>query len=403
MKLLMIGESPLERVGTDYYAREPWVRIPQHMAARCERVTVWAPTIVRAPGQSPSPEYWRIEPSGLHINENDNYSSFRGYYRLWPRRVWAWRRAADRLLREHDAVLIRVPSPMLPLVVGRATRQQRPVILFIVGDSATQSDQLIARRGLARLAYGLLVRAVLRQELQAGRRAAAVYAWSSEIAQRHRRYHDTVTVMQDPHLSLKDFVHRTDTCQDAEVRLLRLCWLIPSKGLEYLLEAVALLQARGIQARLEVVGKEREPGYLAALEQRARDLGVGERVRFEPWVPFDRLGEVYARNDIQVVSSLAEGTPRCVIEGFARGLPLVCTAVGGCADTLLHERDALLVPPRDAGALAGAVERMVHDGSLRRRLIQEGYQRARSVTFEQVGVRLLAEIEAAVARKGPAR
>jgi glycosyltransferase involved in cell wall biosynthesis len=92
-----------------------------------------------------------------------------------------------------------------------------------------------------------------------------------------------------------------------------------------------------------------------------------------------------------------------VIEGFARGLPLVCTAVGGCADTLLHERDALLVPPRDAGALAGAVERMVHDGSLRRRLIQEGYQRARSVTFEQVGVRLLAEIEAAVARKGPAR
>jgi len=396
MKLLMIGESPLERVGAEYYAREPWIRIPQHLAAHCEQVTVWAPVIVREPGQPPSPENWRIAPGSFRVSENDNYSSFRGYYQLWPRRVWAWRRKADCLLEEHDAVLIRVPSPMLSLVVARARRRNRPVILFVVGDSATQSDQLIASRGLARLAYRLLVRAILQQELKAGRRAAAVYAYSGEIAQRHRRYRDTVKVMQDPHLSLKDFICRADTCQSDEVRLLRLCWLIPSKGIECLLDAVALLLRRGIRARLEVVGKERQSGYQEQLEQLARDLGIRERVHFESWVPYDRLGEVYARNDIQVVSSLAEGTPRCIIEGFARGLPLVCTAVGGCADTLSHGRDALLVPPRDPEALAGAVERMVRDAALRQRLIEEGYERARAVTFEHIGRQLVAEIEAVV-------
>ena len=84
------------------------------------------------------------------------------------------------------------------------------------------------------------------------------------------------------------------------------------------------------------------------------------------------------------------------MEGFSQGLPLVCTAVGGCKDTLQDERDALLVPPRDALAIADAVQRIIEDSPLRKRLIQEGYQRAEEASFEVAGHKFLKQLNQVV-------
>jgi L-malate glycosyltransferase len=135
------------------------------------------------------------------------------------------------------------------------------------------------------------------------------------------------------------------------------------------------------------------------LEKYAQKLNAQEWVHFSGWIPFHRISEAYLRSDIQVVSSLAEGTPRVVQEGLAHGLPLVCTRVGGCTRLLTHEKNALLVPPSDPKEIASAVQRIIVDGKLRRELIQNGYELARSFTSEELGSKLLEDVREMVNRK----
>lgn len=382
MKLLVISESPLDRIDGEYYGVDPWIRLPLQFATHAD-VTLWAP--VRSGRRVPHPDSWRVDVGPLRIEGHDLYHSFAGYYRLWPRRVLTWRRRARQLMARHDAVILRLPSPMVGLVTRGARRAGKPLVFIVAGDMLAQSDRIIASRGLKRVMYTRLTRMLARQERRLGRSAAIVYAYNAELAERHRGNDRPVHRLRDPHLSLGDLVHREDTCAGEEVRILRVCWLLPSKGVEYLLESVALLRSQGRGVRLEIVGKERTPGHAAVLERRVRELGLAEVVTFAGWVPFDRMPSVYLRSDLQVISSLAEGTPRCIDEGAAHGLPLVSTTAGGCADVLQHERTALLVPPADPVAMAAAIGRVIDDGELRRALIRAGYDLARSATFEVAG------------------
>lgn len=393
MKLLVISESPLDRVGGEYYGVDPWIRLPQQFAQHAD-VTLWAP--LRDARTGPHPDSWRVDLGMLRVEPNDPYHSFAGYYRLWPRRVLAWRRRALDLIAEHDAVVLRVPSPMVSLITSRARRARKRLIFIVVGDLLGQSDRIRASRGLRRAMYSGLSRLLAWQERRCGRHAAMVYVYNRELAERHRADGRPVRRLRDPILRLADIVHRNDTCSSGEVRILRVCWLLPSKGLEYLLESVAILRARGRPVRLEIVGKERVPGYGEELAARVQRLGITEVVTFSGWVPFDRMPAVYLRNDLHVISSLAEGTPRCIDEGAAHGLPLVCTSVGGCAELLQHERTALLVPAADPAAMAAAIERVIDDGELRRGMMARGYDLARSGTFDVVGQELLETLQALV-------
>ena len=396
MKLLIINENPLEKIGQEYYSVFSWIRFPLKLAAHCERVTMWCPVTVAVDGTTPPNDGWCVKLGNLRIEDLDYYESFVQYCRLWPRRVLAWRKQADRLIEEHDAVILRLPSPMVSLVTRCARRKGRPLILIVSGNIETQSDRIVGNRGLKRLFYLTLAKLVVLQDVRCARHAALVYVYSEELKRRFEICNAHVRIMRTPHLSLDDFVQRTDTCQSGEIRLLRVCWLLPSKGLDYLLEAVALMVKKGFRLRLEIVGKEKIPGYRARLEKLAGQLGIRDKVTFSGWVPFDRIKEVYLGNDIQVISSLSEGTPRCIVEGAACGLPLVSTTAGGCGDTLMHEVNALLVPPGDTVRMVAEIERIIKDKQLRLRLINEGYKMADTLTFEKLGTQFLNEIRGVI-------
>ena len=116
------------------------------------------------------------------------------------------------------------------------------------------------------------------------------------------------------------------------------------------------------------------------------------QVCFAGWVPYDRTENFYIQNDIQVISSINEGLPRSIVEGASRGLPLVSTNAGGCADFLTHEKNALLVSSGNPSELASAIERVINEKKLRRKLIKEGYELAHSATFEVMGKQFLDDI-----------
>ena len=394
MRILILSESPLDKIKGNYYAVDPWIRIAIALAGQCEKVTLWAPT--REINDLPHPDSWRVEPGKLTIVGHDYYFRFTQYYKLLPRKFLIWRRKATQLIREHDIVVIRAPSPMTSLIVRCACKEQKPIVPIILGNLVTQTDKLIQSRGIEKLIYSIVLKFLLREERWMVKRSSLTYVYSRELADRFRQIRCNIKMMQDPHLSLKNFTYREDTCQSDEISILRVCWLIPSKGVEYLLESIALLRNEGFKVKLDIVGKERVKGYQAYLKEYIQKLGIHDYVKFSGWLPFERVSEAYRRNDIQVLSSLGEGAPRCIVEGFSHGLPLVCTAVGGCQDYLLHERDALLIPPKDPHAIVEAVKRIIKNKTLRQTMIQEGYKRAKEVTFELAGEKFIHELQGVV-------
>jgi len=136
-----------------------------------------------------------------------------------------------------------------------------------------------------------------------------------------------------------------------------------SKGNSVLVDAAKLLLTERPSARFFVFG---EGPLRPSLEEQARALGLGDRFVF---AGFARdVAQVVSAFDISIFPSLWEGTPLTVFEALAMGKPIVATDADGLVDVLTHETDALIVPRRDAAALARAMVQMIDDEPLRRRL-----------------------------------
>jgi len=385
MKILLVSESALEKVDERYFAVDSWIRFPLQLAQANNGLTILSPVSLKKKGEVPLKESWEINLGQLKIVPLEYYNSFVSFYKLLIKKRKLWKKMINQIVQEHDLILVRLPSPMVSLVAKATRLHKKPLVVFLAGDIVAQSDRIMRSNGLIRLFYKAITKVFLFQEIRACRSASRIYAYSKELLTRHKKSKNRIKLIRTPHLSQKDFVLREDTCQKDEIRLLRVCRFLPSKGIEYLIQAVRLLVDKGFNIQLELVGKDRTPGHEATLKDLAQRLKVSNRIKFSGWIPFDQMKDIFLQSDIQVISSLAEGTPRVILEGGAKGVPLVCTNVGGCKDNLKHEVDALLVPPADAQALAEAIARVITDEQLRQKLIQNGYQETKKATFEELG------------------
>jgi glycosyltransferase involved in cell wall biosynthesis len=172
---------------------------------------------------------------------------------------------------------------------------------------------------------------------------------------------------------------------------LRLGWagrLARGKGLEVLLDAVALLVAREEAAhRVELVLIGDGPAR-SSLEARAAKLGIGERIHWLGYVA-DRATYMDALTscDLFVFPSPAEGFPKVILDAMAVGLPVVATPSGALADA----GDRLVaVGPGDPSALARAISRLVAEPERAHQLRAAGWTFAATHTRQAEATRLVA-------------
>jgi len=148
--------------------------------------------------------------------------------------------------------------------------------------------------------------------------------------------------------------------------------LVPAKGQHTLLAAVGRLAQEGRGLRLRLVGDGPDR---AGLEAVVNSNGLRDRVIFEGAVNQDRIRDLYARADLFVLASFAEGIPVVLMEAMAMEIPCLTTFITGIPELIRDGVDGLLVPPSDVEALANAIGELMDDAALRRRLGAQGRAR----------------------------
>jgi glycosyltransferase involved in cell wall biosynthesis len=151
-----------------------------------------------------------------------------------------------------------------------------------------------------------------------------------------------------------------------------------------LLPAVAARLDSGRRWRLVVCG---EGPLEEELRDRIRALDVEDRTELRGYLPIDGgLMDLYRSSNAFLHVSFTEGLPQVLLEAFAAGVPVVATAVGGVPDAVGDA--ALLIPPDDPEAAAGALERLAGDSELRASLVRRGAERVRKRTLEVESARV---------------
>ncbi len=146
------------------------------------------------------------------------------------------------------------------------------------------------------------------------------------------------------------------------------------KGQETLLHALSLLPASTPPVTLLLAGDgDRRQEW----ETLACSLGLTEeQVRFLGFradVP-----DLLSASDFFVLPSYSEGLPLSVLEAMSHGLPVIASEVGGVPEVLCSAQEGLLVPPRDPAALADALDTLLQNSELRRRMGVAGAARVKS-------------------------
>ena len=318
-------------------------------------------------------------------------------YALAPLVAAAAVRTASCLLDRgsFDVVHVHWVVPNGPIGAVAASRHRVPLVTSLHGSDVAISERSSAIARATRWSLG---------------RSAAVTAPSEDLLERARRLGARSRLVRVPYgADASTFEVPPGTraerrrrlgYSDEHVVVTGVGRLIPVKGFEYLVEAHAIAHAAEPRLRLVIVG---DGDSRAALEERVHALGMSDTVVLVGKATRDEIPVHLAASDIVAVPSIryggyVDGLPNIVLEAMAAGKPLVGSCVGGIPELVRDGENGLLVPEKDARALADALLALAADPGLRARLGAAGRAEVREErSWEAVGRQFVDVFERAVA------
>lgn len=291
------------------------------------------------------------------------------------RTAWRSLRAFWHALDTIDLVLVFGPGPMATAFAIVAKLRGKPVALGVRQDyPAYVRLRHPGRRGLS------LAARALDAAFRLIARRCPVLGVGPELARRYGRpgHALAISISLVREADIVPAQRALSRAYAGELSVLTVSRLDREKNPLMLADVLARLRAHDLPVRLVVYGD----GPLAGqLEERLRELGVADHAELRGHVSLaDGLLDAYFSSHVFLHVSWTEGMPQVLLEAFARGIPVVATAVGGVAQ--LATDAALLVGPGDPDAAAEAVRAVLADPDLRARLIEAGLERVRDRTAE---------------------
>jgi glycosyltransferase involved in cell wall biosynthesis len=324
-----------------------------HLLARGLAALGWSVEVV-VPDDGPFPE--RLRADGLPVTVLPAPAALRRYGRATTGRHalaaalalprWWWR--LRRLLRQRRPDVVHLVDHRGLVLAGLPARSCGARVVWQV--HALDASRRLNRFG-ARVAHCTLVpTGSVVAKLPGLARAADVRAVTNVVPDDLRR--------------------RPLPSLTAAPRIVAAARLHPDKGLDVLVDALALVRREVPDATVRVLGAPQlgNEDLAPALEAQAARVGVADALELVGFVEDPATELVAARCAVQPARERTEILPLAVLEAMALGVPVVATDVGGVADVVHDGTTGLLVAPEDPRALARALVRVLRDDALAERL-----------------------------------
>jgi glycosyltransferase involved in cell wall biosynthesis len=189
---------------------------------------------------------------------------------------------------------------------------------------------------------------------------------------------EKILVLPSLYIDMQVFRPATGS-QSAEQDVVFVGRMVGNKGLDRIVDALALLAKDGLKTRALFVGKGPER---AATIERVRKRGLSDQVRFVEWVASPaELAEIYRRSRAVVCASTCEGGPRFTVEAMACGTPVVSTRVGVMNEIVRNGENGELVG-FDVPSLAAGLRAVLSDEARRIRMGQQACLDAQRFEYE---------------------
>jgi len=161
---------------------------------------------------------------------------------------------------------------------------------------------------------------------------------------------------------------------EGQVCIMLVSRMLRDKGVGEFVEAASILAGKGVKARFILVGDPDSANPASIPESVLRDWHGKNGVEW--WGRREDMAKVWQSAHIACLPSYREGMPKSLLEASACGLPIVTTDVPGCRDVVNDGVEGLLVPARDAAALAAAIGWLIDDAQERSRMGENSRARA---------------------------
>lgn len=284
-----------------------------------------------------------------------------------------------------------VPSGLPAVLLGRLFHV--PTVVTLVGADVYDPDPTAGIATHRTPGLRTVIRGVIRS-------ATARTAISEDTKRRAMLYHgapaDVLTIPLGFVAPAPPVARAPDDRTPPLFRLLTIGRLIPRKGTQDLLLALALLKRS--QVTLDIIG---DGPLRDALERQASELGLEHVVRFRGAVSEQEKWGALARAHCFVSASHYEGFGMVFLEAMHVGLPIVATDKGGQTDILTTGENALLVPPEQPAQLAAALALLIDTPELRGRLAAANRRKGENYRMDRISARYVELFERLTTRPEP--
>lgn len=262
--------------------------------------------------------------------------------------AWGWAKEINGLY-DHIVAYWGNYSATSAYLYQRLTNEKIPMTIFLHAGTDLYRDQVYLEQKIKYFDNIFVVSEFNRKFLE------ELYPQTyPSIAEKIHLYYLGIDIKEFPYTSIRK----------SNSQIVAVGSLSKRKGFEYLLYAIHELKTRGIPVSADFAGDGAERDNLVRL---AEDLGIADSIHFWGWLPFDQVKSLMTKASMLVhpSSELGDSTPTVIKEAMALGTPAIASSIAGIPEVLDYGRCGELVPPKDIAALADAIDKIMHNDSLR--------------------------------------
>ncbi len=172
--------------------------------------------------------------------------------------------------------------------------------------------------------------------------------------------HDSIALIKGAGVDVRKFAHRPEPGEP--VKVIMVSRLLRDKGVHEFIDAAKTVRSKNNNVQFLLVGDIDDGNPTSINSAAIADLANSKDITWL-WARTD-IAKLLAESHVACLPSYREGLPKSLIEAASVGRPIVTTDVPGCREVVTHLVNGLLVKPRDAQALASAIEKLADDPKL---------------------------------------